>query len=155
MNSMFRAFVPVIAITGLLALQPVHAASPEQWQAASNTATAITGNVTFSADQIKFQNGKSLPLTPAGTIRGFLTNGQKVNATLFRVTRPDDPVLLGGNRLCGGKTPEPVTFIALWKHAPFGGDIDPRDIAVFSGSAAPTDDKGVCATYSYEAGGRH
>jgi hypothetical protein len=64
--------------------------------------------------------------------------------------KPDDPVLLRGNRLCG----QPVTFIAVWKHQPFGGDIDPRDLVVYSGGNPVAGYGNVCATYSYEAGRR-
>lgn len=149
-----RALLPMLLTSALLAQSPAPVASPpERWQAVSTTASSVTGNVTFSPDRITFQNGKSLSLAPAGTNPAFQMNRQKVSATLFRITKPDDPVLLGGNRLCGGRTPRPVTFIVVWKHAPFGGDIDPRDMAVFSGDTLPANDDTVCATFSYEAGG--
>ena len=47
-----------------------------------------------------------------------------------------------------------MTFIGVWKHQPFGGDVDPRDIVVFSENQRPVDDGNACATYSYEAGRR-
>jgi hypothetical protein len=42
-------------------------------------------------------------------------------------------------------------------HQPFGADIDPHNLIVFSGSARPADgiselDGNFCGTYSYEAG---
>jgi hypothetical protein len=108
-----------------------------RWEAVSTTALAITGDVTFSPDRITFGNRKSLPLAPAGTAPNFDGSGKKT-ATLYRVMAPDDPVLLHGNRLCGGKGPQPVTFIAVWKPDLVGSDIDPRGMAAFSGSARPT-----------------
>ena len=82
-----------------------------------------------------------------------MTDGRQTKqARLFRVTRPDDPVLQNGTRLRGGRTPEPVTSIAIWSCTPFGGDINPRDMVVFSGGAVPANADRSCASYSYEAG---
>jgi len=133
-----KAFVTRgLAPLSLLAFaqSPALAASLEQWEAVSRTAMAVTGTVQFSADRITFQNGKFLPLAPAGTIT--VSEGRESRpATLYRVTKPDDPVLLQGNRLCGGRTPDPVIFIVVWRHRPFGGDVDPRDLIVYSGNAS-------------------
>ena len=124
---------------------PALAASPEQWEAVSTTAMSITGNVRFSPDRITFQNGKSLALAPAGTM--MVTEGRESRpATLYRVVKPENPVLLRSNRLCDA----PVTFIAVWRHQPFGGDVDPRDLIVYSGTGSPATGGGhSCATYSY------
>jgi hypothetical protein len=147
-------FLLSLLACALVAQSPALAASPEQWEAVSTTAMAITGNVRFSPDRITFQNGKFLALAPAGAIT-VIEGRESRPATLYRVTKPDDPVLLQGTRLCGGRTPEPVTFIAVWRHQPFGGDVDPRDLIVYSGSASPATGGGhSCATYSYEAGHR-
>jgi hypothetical protein len=152
----FRALLPALAAAALLAQSCAWAAQAgEKWEAVSTTALAITGNVTFSPDRITFGNGKSLPLALAGTAPNFDWSGTKT-ATLYRVTAPDDPVLLQGTRLCGGHAPQPVTFIAVWKPALVGSDIDPRGMAAFSGSARPTvaGGPGFCGTYNYEAGGQ-
>ena len=130
------------------------AATPEQWEAVSNTAMAITGNVRLSPDRITFQNGQPLPLVSAGTLPQFGGPTGPVSATLYSVTKPDDPVVLHGNRLCGDKGRHPATFIAVWKPALVGSDIDPRAMAIFSGNARPTvaDGPDFCGTYFYEAG---
>jgi hypothetical protein len=136
----------------------VKAAAGEKWEAVSTTALAITGNVTFSPDRITFANDESFPLAPAGTAPEFVAAMGIVSATLYRVTTPDDPILLHGNRLCGGKGPQLVTFIAIWKPALVGSDIDPRRMAAFSGSARPTvagGGPGFWGTYNYEADGRN
>jgi hypothetical protein len=151
----FRVVPPTLALTLLLAVScPWAAAAGEHWEAVSTTAMSITGDVTFSPDRITFGNGKSLPLAAAGTAPNFDWSGKKTT-TLFKVTAPDDPVLLHGNRLCGGKGPQPVTFIAVWKPDLVGSDVDPRGMAAFSGSARPTvaGGSGFCGTYNYEAGG--
>ena len=142
----------VLALLFLAIVAPALAAAPEQWEAVSKTAMAITGNVRFSPDRITFGNGKSLPLAPAGDISGFGTPTGTASATLYRVIAPSNPVLLHGNRLCG----QPVTFIAVWKPARVGSDIDPREMAAFSGSARPTVAGGsdFCGTYYYELGHR-
>jgi hypothetical protein len=102
-------FLLSLLACALVAQSPALAASPEQWEAVSTTAMAITGNVRFSPDRITFQNGKFLAFAPAGAIT--VTEGRENRpATLYRVTKPDDPILLQGTRLCGGRTPEPVTF---------------------------------------------
>ena len=95
----------------LAARSPALAASPEQWEAVSTTASSITGNVRFSPDRITFQNGKSLPLEPAGVVPQFGEAMGTVSATLYRVTKPDDPALLQGTRLCGGKEGTPARHL--------------------------------------------
>jgi len=87
-------------------------------------------------------------------VPGFGPPTETVNAALYRVTAPGDPVLLHGNRLCGGRGPQPVTFIAVWKPARVESDVDPHSMAAFSGSARPTAAGGpcFCGTYNYEAG---
>jgi len=149
--------MPLRLLLGLLLLAiaaSAHAAAPEQWEAVSETAMAITGNVRFLPDRITFRNGKSLPLAPAGDIQAFGTPKETVSATLYRVRKPGDPVLLNGNRLCGGKGRQRVTFIAVWKPAPVGNDIAPRGMAAFSGSARLTVAGGsdFCGTYYYQTG---
>jgi hypothetical protein len=39
---------------------------------------------------------------------------------------------------CGGRAPQPVTFIAIWRPTRVGSDIHPRSMATFSGNARPT-----------------
>jgi hypothetical protein len=152
----FRAILLALPWTAIVAPASVWAASVgEKWEAVSTTAMAITGDLIFSPDRITFGNGKSLPLAPFGTVPTFSAPMESVNATLYRVTTPGDPVLLHGNRLCGGRAPQPVTFIVVWKPARVGSDVDPRSMAAFSGDTRPTaaGGPGFCGTYNYEAGG--
>lgn len=126
-------------------------AALERWAAVSTTAMSITGDVSFAPDRIRLQNGQSLSLAPAGSISGFATAGGKVDALLYKVTRPNDRPLLHGNHLCGG---HPATFIAMWKDAPSGAGIN-RGMAVFSTRVPPTSENDACGTFGYEAGERH
>jgi len=59
------------------------------------------------ADTVPSPTAKSLSLAPAGTASNFAWSGKKT-ATLYRVTVPDEPVLVRGNRLGGAKGPQPV-----------------------------------------------
>jgi hypothetical protein len=126
---------------------PAHAAGiPERWSASSHTATAITGDVQFSPSQITFENGKALPLTlfeKASSFKDDIEGG--VMADIYKVVTPADPILLNGNRLCGGAKPLPVTFIAVWK--PKSGGVW---MASTSGATKPKDMSDICGTYGYE-----
>lgn len=123
----------------------------EKWAATSTTAMSITGNVTFTPAKIQFQNGQSLALTAAGRVSDFTAEGEKVAATVYRVTNPADPVLKNGNHLCGSTGhSQPVTFIVTWNPEAFPGDKPPRSMAAFSGKDAPRSDEGTCGIYNYE-----
>ena len=128
--------------------------APPRWQATSNTALSITGDITVTADRITFAGGHSLSLSQPTPLPRFQAEGSPVAATRYRVANPTDPLLLNSNRLCGGNRPVPVTYIVLWKAKRFGADADPRGLAVFSGTAPPTgtDSPGLCGTFRYEAG---
>ena len=124
----------------------------EKWQAASTTATSVTGNVTFTPSKIQFQNGQSLPLALAGHAADFKSMGDKVNATVYRVTAPADLKLKGGNHLCGnGSHTLPVTYIVVWIPEAVG-DKPPRSMAAFSGKDQPKadDSPDSCGVYNYE-----
>src|ERR1035438_4897412 len=104
----------------------------EKWQATSTTAISVTGDVTFAPGKIQFQNGQSLPLAIVGHVPDFKGMGEKVDATVYRVTTPADPGLKNGNHLCGSGSPTvPVTYIAVWKPEALPGDKSPRSMAAF------------------------
>ena len=153
----FRPLLRTLLVTAMLIEPAAWAASvSEQWKAISTTAISITGDITIAVDRITFGNGTSLPLAAAGRVPDFKVDaGKPVNAILFRVTAPDDPVLLSGNRLCAGQLPQPVTFIAVWRPARLRGGVDLRTIAAFSGREQPKGAAGpdFCGTYDYEPGG--
>ena len=128
----------------------------EFWRADSETAMAIAGDATFGPGSIVFRNKQSPPLAGAGAIHDFAAEDGTVEAALFRVAAPSDPILSHGNRLCGGPhAPVPVAFIVVWRPAPIGGDVSPRSMAVFSGPGRPTGEAGpgFRGSFGYEAGG--
>ena len=128
------------------------APEPEAWEPASTTAMAITGRITLAPDRISFGNRASLSLEPAGEVPGFLADGQRVTATLYRVTEPGNPVLLRGSRICGNG--RPIRTIAVWQPLPIGNAApgQGRSLAAFSGTAVPkgADDPDSCGTFQYE-----
>ena len=116
---------------------------PEDWQAYSRTAQAITGSVRFSPRQITFGNGASLPLQQIEPLPAFKTGIGPGELTLYRVTKPANPVLLQGQGLCG----KPVTQIVVTRLKPQPPFIPALlAINVFAG-------KEDCGLYTYEAGG--
>ena len=116
-----------------------------KWEPAGGTAAGITGTIIVSPSLIAFESGKSLPLAASGTAALATDMNRIVTANVYRVTQPDNPVLLNGNRLCGGN--QRVAFILLW-HARSGDD-DLLQMNAFAGprlAAGSTDD---CGRYGY------
>ena len=128
---------------------------PEQWRATSTTALAITGDVKLYQNKIVFEKAGAFSLEKAGQVEDFPALGEKVAASMFRITSPTVVIHSGGVPLCGSTShPKPATFIAMWKSEPIGADIDPRSLAVFSGGDPPKSATGPtsCGIFDYEAG---
>ena len=112
-------------------------AQDDVWKASSNTATAVTGDITLGTDRIVFANGESIRLVP---VEGRLG--------VFKVDPPANPVLMNGSRLCGEKD---VTYVVLAQ-----GSTVSLFMKVFEGPdvpqeavADPKPQKGTCAIYSF------
>ncbi len=139
------------AVSGLAATALAQTATaPENWAPVGHLAQTITGRVTFSPTEIKFQNGKSLSLTQgAQMLFRPEAKGKKVTADLFRVTEADDPVLENGSKLCRGK---PVVYLIVWKSEKTGTTAAPRNLAPFSGTKFSAGSPDDCGRYTYDAG---
>jgi hypothetical protein len=115
----------------------------ERWVAFSKTAYSITGDIALSPTQLKTARA-TFPLAVAADIRSFGADEGVVAARVLRVTRPSNPALLNGNRLCQG----PVRWVAVWRTPD-----DPKMLvmAAFSGRTMPRSIKtpGLCGTYYY------
>ena len=111
----------------------------DTYAAISNTAMAITGDIEFDDFGITFENGKQIVFAEL-IGDSFVVGGETVNASVYSVAEPSDPVLNNGNRLCGA----PVTYVASW------GNDSSTTVAVFSTENAPESDAEMCASYSYE-----
>jgi len=132
-----------LIIASLLAACPVLAApGVERWSATSTTAMAITGDITLSPTRLSAA-GKSFPLAIAADDPAFGTTTGPVPARILKVTRPADPVLLRGNRLCGS----PVRWIVVYR-SDAGRSLN---LAAFTGEARPTGESGpsLCGTFLY------
>lgn len=127
----------LLALT--LSLVLASPALADSYSAISNTAMSITGDIEFDDFGITFENGKKITFDQLiGDT--FVVGGETVNASVYSVADPGDPVLLNGNRLCG----EPVTYVASW------GDASTTTVAVFSTQDVPSSDADMCASYTYE-----
>ena len=138
-----RALAICLALSGLAATAAAQPAA-EVWTPLSPNARAATGRITFTPGEVRLENGKALPLAPAGQML-FRTEPKKkkVLADLYRVTSSDDTV-----PLCKGK---PAAYLIVWRPDKVGSQLDPRGLAPFSGpkfTAGSTDD---CGRYLYDA----
>jgi hypothetical protein len=110
--------------------------------------------VTVRPDRIVFSNGASLPIRRVRSTAFTDELGVPVRATVYRVTNPADPVLLRGNRICGGNTPAPIGYVVMWNSKPVApGARDGRAFAAYSGRTEPPANAArACAVLRYEAG---
>lgn len=117
---------------------PPATSSAVGYVAASRTASAITGDITVSANQIIFANGAALGLRQVGDD----------SSNVYEVYPPANPELLQGSTLCGQGSPR---FIVLSQESP-----NSLYLKVFDGpdapapSAGPLPQSGMCASYNYE-----
>jgi hypothetical protein len=142
--------VKIISYSGLLAFSLATAASTaERLPAYSNTAMSITGDVTLGANRIVFGNGKSVAVKKIASGKEGkwdpVASG-KAKADVYELTKPQDPKLLRGNRLCGS---DPVRYVAF-----FRTDDKLTEMVVFQQAASqkgadPFGPDRVCATYTY------
>ncbi len=136
-----------LLLSAFLALSLVTAASAaEKLPATSNTAMSITGDVTLGAGRITFGNGKSVAVKKIASAKEGqwdpIASGT-AKADVYELTKPQDPKLLRGNRLCGSG---PVRYLAFFKT----GD-GLTEMVVFNPKADPfgSGPDRVCATYTY------
>lgn len=126
------------------------------WPAVSNTAMAITGDVTVGSTTMRIgervvviDGAHALAAPDTAALAGFNTvQGAPIAAFLAKVPIPASTTMLGGNSLCGNRD---ATWIAgvLGSGAQLG-------LVVFSGAQAPVlsvdalkTSHDVCASFSY------
>lgn len=114
----------------------------EDLVALSNTAMAVTGDIFMDDFELRFADGQALAFDALVADR-FEVDGQLVNASVYSVESPADPVLLNGNRLCGEGR---VTYVAVWG----GHAADMAIVAVFTTQDVPLSSADMCASYTYE-----
>ncbi|MEQ1818094.1 MAG: hypothetical protein ABL871_05735 [Terricaulis sp.] len=132
--------------------------------ATSTTATSITGDLSFSDEQVSFMNGILVRTTHVGTLSAY--DPMAANGDLFDLAAPgdddrtldlrqvtaqeiDDDERVQGD-VCGPSGAP--TFVALVHDQP----ITVVSVIAFTGADAPgraATNSDVCAVYSYEAQG--
>ena len=129
----------------LLALPTAAYAAPgdEHWVATSTTAMGITGDIVLSPSSLAMARGVTLPLRVAADVPAFQTGVGAKAARILAVTRPANPAVLNGNRLCDA----PVTWVVVWRMPRAG-----LGLAMFSGDRQPSGEQagGLCGDYFYE-----
>ena len=120
----------------------------EHWEASSHAASAITGDLTVTAREIVFGSGRSLPIRKLRSLSFTDDAGRIGPATLYRVTRPGDPLMLHGNTFCRS----PVTFVVLWRTTPvMSWEREGRALAAYAGPGEPAPDaSAACALFRYD-----
>lgn len=136
MKSLLLAATVVVAAAVAPAL-----AQGDRYRAFSTTAESITGDIVLDDFSITFANGEALEFS-ALVADHFTVDGEQVNASVYSVADPADPVLENGNRLCGAGD---VSYVANWA-AGEGLTI----VAVFTGDAPPESSDEMCASYTYQ-----
>jgi len=136
-----RRLAPLLLLAVFAASGAAAKGGVEHWQPYSRTAESITGPIALSPTELRMSRAR-LPLRVAADVPAFKADLGTYPARILAVTRPSNPVLLNGNRLCGG----PVRWIVVYRleHGDLG-------MAVFSGEAQPKslDDPGACGTFNY------
>jgi len=114
-------------------------AQPDVWKASSDTALAVTGDISIEHDSIVFANGTGLRLVPVEERMG-----------VFKVDPPANPKLMDGKRLCGDKE---LTFVTLAQGSDrslFMKVFDqPNAPAEAFGNQQPQD--GACGIYRFQS----
>lgn len=114
-----------------------------KWEALSNTAISITGDIQVANDAITFGEGTRIRMSAGGSAKGTWGDRQEpVEGTIYRLEPPTDPALLNGNRFCG-MPDDKVTYIVL---APLD---DGLSLLAYTGDAKPMPNASVCAIYHY------
>ena len=134
----------MVAVVAFGLAQSAAAADLEgKWEAQSNTATSITGNIQVAEDAITFADGTRLGMSADGSAKGKWGDQQHpVEGAIYRLEPPADPALLNGNRFCG-MPDKKATYVVL---APID---DGLSLLVYTGDAKPMPDASPCAIYNY------
>jgi len=152
MRCLLRAAVAIPMLACAL-----HSAAQKQdrgyWQAASNTAASVTGNITISETKLSI-NFKGFTIAPIRSLKPEEVSAvfdADVNTAgagaLYRLNVPAAQRFLHKNTLCGTEDTEwMVTYVAgkTLEVAFFSGEVEP--VFTFDAIAHSPD---LCGTYSY------
>jgi hypothetical protein len=147
-----RKLLSIFLIFGLTCTAPVIAQEKGLWQAASNTAKSVTGDIGFSDTKIginfsTFTIANIRSLTPAELSAAFDADATTAAGTLYRLDIPATKKFLHGRTLCGE---EDTQWIATY--------VNGRSLQLlfFSGSHMPvftldaiSNSADLCGLYTY------
>jgi hypothetical protein len=152
-----EAFRILAAIASLLLPSAVWAATLDEvpvalrghWQAESNTATALTGNISITRSEIIFQNGARVTLSYIGKRDGLSLVDSHLHSDIFRLRATRNVRLLNGNTICS-VVPD---YLVLTMES---GSVTGKglELAVITGKKSPLaqfDPNRTCATFSFVA----
>ncbi|HEX5259263.1 MAG TPA: hypothetical protein VFW35_10860 [Sphingomicrobium sp.] len=113
----------------------------ETWFAYSRTAESVTGSIVLSSKALHMSHA-DFPLHFALKSDHFGTATGPATAKINQVMRPQNPILLNGNRLCR----TPVRWIVLWQ-----ADRELLGVAAFDSKTMPfsVTSPGYCGSYYY------
>jgi hypothetical protein len=138
--------LPTIALAASLCFASAVLADDDDypsWRPISTNAVSITGPIVLQPSKLHVTGG-DFPLTLAGMAASFKPDQGPIPARIYAVSKPVNPPLLNGNKLCGA---DPATWIVAVPVPPDGLEID-----VFTSAEKPTSVKspGQCGTFSYK-----
>ena len=97
----FALFAGAVVVTFLFGSVAIALEAMQHWVAYSRSAEGITGDIDLSSSRIVFQNGTVLELSYADSAPGIIQVVPKnLQAKIYRILNPQDPILLHGNLLC-------------------------------------------------------
>jgi hypothetical protein len=119
------------------------ASAPDAWSPSSTSSVSFTGPITLSPTGLTAQ-GVAFPLRLNARVAAFHSDDGPRPARIFAVTRPTNPPLLNGNRLCGAG---PAKWLVAVDRAP--GQLE---LIAAIGPAPPRREEspGVCGIFYYD-----
>jgi hypothetical protein len=137
--------ISAIALVGALCLATAVLADDDDypsWRPTNTAAVSITGPIILLPNRLH-AGEVDFPLRLDGMVAKFKADQGPIPARVYAVTRPVNPRLLNGARLCGDT---PATWIVVVPVPPDGLEID-----AFTATDKPAgqDSPGLCGTFSY------
>lgn len=122
----------------------------QHWEAFSISAEGITGDIDLSPSRIVFQNGTALELSYIGRARGIFYNSPEDIAQIYRIVKPENPILLHGNPLCSE-----IPYYVAWAESsmkPLMEEWNALGLVIIKGREPPRanmDPNRVCAGFGF------
>ena len=123
----------------------------QHWEAFSVSAEGITGNVDITGTRMVFENRTVLELSYVGSASGVVLSAPKdLPAKIYRITNPQNPILLHGNTLCSE-----IPFYVAWVEQsmkPLMEEWNELLLVIIKGREAPRanmDPNRICSAFTF------